>query len=125
MAMNLDDGVHKAPPNVTGVSASDDVRTIMLNEISWGAVFAGAVIGLVAQVILNMIGIGIGLSTVDAVAGDSPSASSFSIGAGIWWVVSGIVAAALGGYLAGRSLGQTLGIYNGLSRPDLMGTSRR
>ena len=62
----------RAPPQTTRVSASDDVRTIMLNEISWGAVFAGAIIGLVVQLILNMVGIGIGLSTVDAVAGDSP-----------------------------------------------------
>ena len=117
MTMNYDDGVHKAPPNVTSVSATDDVRTIMLNEISWGAVFAGAVIGLVAQVILNMIGIGIGLSTVNAVTGDSPSASSFSIGAGIWWVISGIVAAALGGYLAGRLSGkpsESTTAYHGL-----------
>ena len=117
MSTHVNDGAHNAPPNVTGVSASDDVRTIMLNEISWGAVFAGAVIGLVAQVILNMIGIGIGLSTVKTVAGDSPSASSFSIGAGIWWVVSGIVAAALGGYLAGRLSGkpsQSTTSYHGL-----------
>ena len=117
MATYTDDNAHKVPPNVTSVSASDDVRTIMLNEISWGAVFAGAVIGLVTHVILNMLGIGVGLSTVDAVAGDSPSASSFSIGAGIWWVVSGIVAAALGGYLAGRLSGkpsQSTTAYHGL-----------
>ena len=96
----------RAPPQTTRVSASDDVRTIMLNEISWGAVFAGAIIGLVVQLILNMVGIGIGLSTVDAVAGDSPSVSSISIGAGLWWVISGIVAAGIGGYLAGRLSGK-------------------
>lgn len=93
-------------PKVSSISASDDVRTIMLNEISWGAVFAGAIIGLVVQLILNMIGIGVGLSTVDAVAGDTPTAASFSVGAGLWWVVSGIVAAGIGGYLAGRLSGK-------------------
>jgi hypothetical protein len=96
----------RVPPQSTTVSASDDVRTIMLNEISWGAVFAGAIIGLVIQLILNMVGIGVGLSTVDAVAGDSPSASSISIGAGLWWVISGIIAAGIGGYLAGRLSGK-------------------
>jgi hypothetical protein len=96
----------RTPPQVTGISASDDVRTIMLNEISWGAVIAGAIIGLVVQLILNMVGIGIGLSTVDAVAVDTPSASSISIGAGLWWVISGIVAAGIGGYLAGRLSGK-------------------
>jgi hypothetical protein len=93
-------------PQVSAISATDDVRTIMLNEISWGAVFAGAVIGLVVQLILNMVGIGVGLSTVNAVTGDSPSVSSLSIGAGLWLVISGIVAAAIGGYLAGRLSGK-------------------
>jgi hypothetical protein len=96
----------RTPPQKTGISASDDVRTIMLNEISWGAVIAGAIIGLVVQLILNMVGIGIGLSTVNTVAGDTPSASSISIGAGLWWVISGIVAAGIGGYLAGRLSGK-------------------
>jgi hypothetical protein len=96
----------RAPPQTTAISASDDVRTIMLNEISWGAVVAGALIGLVVQLILNMVGIGVGLSTVNAVAGDSPSASSISMGAGLWWVISGIIAAGIGGYLAGRLSGK-------------------
>jgi hypothetical protein len=107
----------RAPPQVSAVSATDDVRTIMLNEISWGAVFAGAIIGLVVQLILNMVGIGVGLSTVDAMAGDSPSASSLSLGAGLWWVISGIIAAAIGGYLAGRLSGkpsQSTAAYHGL-----------
>jgi hypothetical protein len=96
----------RATPQVTAVSAADDVRTIMLNEISWGAIFGGAIIGLIVQLILNLVGLGIGLSTVNAVAGDSPSASTLSIGAGLWWVVSGIIAAAIGGYLAGRLSGK-------------------
>ena len=45
----------------------------MLKQVSFGAVIASAIIALVVQVILNMVGLGIGLSTVDAVAGDSPS----------------------------------------------------
>jgi hypothetical protein len=89
----------------------------MLNQISWGAVFAGATIALVIQIILNMVGIGIGLSTIDVAAGDTPSAGSLSMGAGIWWVVSGIVAAAVGGYIAGRLSGkasQSTTAYHGL-----------
>lgn len=96
----------RAGPQFTGVSAQDDIRTIMLNQISWGAVIGGALMALVIQIILNMIGVGVGLATGNAAAGDSPSASSFSVGAGVWWVVSGIVAAAIGGYLAGRLSGK-------------------
>jgi hypothetical protein len=108
---------HRNPPQASAVAPADEVRTIMLNEISWGAVFAGATIALVMQMILNMIGIGVGLSTVDVAAGDTPSAGSLSIGAGIWWVLSGIIAAAIGGYIAGRLSGkasQPTTAYHGL-----------
>jgi hypothetical protein len=74
------------PPQVSEVPPADDVRTIMLNQVSWGAVFAGATIALVTQIILNMVGIGVGLSTVDVAAGETPSAESLSVGAGIWWL---------------------------------------
>jgi hypothetical protein len=94
------------PPQVSAVDPADDVRTIMLNQISWGAVFAGATIALVLQIILNLVGVGVGLSTIDVTAGSTPSAGSLSVGAGIWWVISGIVAAAIGGYIAGRLSGK-------------------
>jgi hypothetical protein len=96
---------HRTPPQTSEVAPADDIRTIMLNQVAWGAVFAGAVIALVMQIILNMIGLGVGLSTLD-VEGDTPSASSMSVGAGIWFVVSGILAAGLGGYIAGRLSGK-------------------
>ena len=108
---------HRNAPQVSVVDPADDARTIMLNQVSWGAVFAGATIALVMQIILNMVGIGIGLSTIDVAAGDTPSAGSLSVGAGIWWVISGLVAAALGGYIAGRLSGkasQSTTAYHGL-----------
>ncbi len=79
---------HRNPPQMSAVAPADDIRTIMLNQVSWGAVFAGATIALVMQIILNMVGVGVGLSTIDVAAGDTPSAGSLSVGAGIWWVVA-------------------------------------
>ena len=108
---------HRNPPQASAVTPAEDVRTIALNQISWGAVFAGATIALVVQLILNMVGVGIGLSTIDVVAGNTPSGQSLSIGAGIWWVISGIVAAAIGGYIAGRLSGkpsESTTAYHGL-----------
>ena len=93
------------------------MRTILINRVSWGAVAAGVVVALVAQLILNMVGIGLGAATFDATAGNNPSASSFSIGAGIWWALSGIIAALIGGYTAGRLAGQpkeSSGAWHGL-----------
>jgi hypothetical protein len=67
---------------------------------------AGVVVALVTQLILNMIGVGIGAATLHPVTGDNPEASTFSIGAAIWWTVSGILAAFAGGYAAGRLAGK-------------------
>ena len=78
---------HRTPPHTSEVAPADEVRTIMLNQVSWGAVFAGAALALVMQIILNMIGLGVGLSTLDIAQGDTPSAGSISLGAGIWFVL--------------------------------------
>jgi hypothetical protein len=97
---------HRSPPQTSDVAPADDIRTIMLNQVAWGAVFAGAAIALVMQIILNMIGLGVGLSTLDVAQGDSPSVSSMSVDAGVWFVISGVLAAGLGGYIAGRLSGK-------------------
>jgi hypothetical protein len=89
-------------PHLTPATPAEDVRTIMINQVSLGAVFAGVVVALVTQLILNMLGIGLGAATLSPVTGDSPTASAFSIGAGIWWMIAGILAALAGGYTAGR-----------------------
>jgi hypothetical protein len=100
-------GEHDAP-HMSPVTPAEDARTIMINEVSWGAVLAGVVIALATQLILNMIGIGIGASTLDPGAGASqnPTAAGFSIGAGIWWTLAGVVAALIGGYVSGRLAGK-------------------
>ena len=95
-------------PHLSPVTPAEDARTILINKISWGAVLAGVVVALVAQLILNMIGIGIGASTLDPGGGaaDNPTATGFSIGAAIWWTLSGVLAALAGGYAAGRLAGK-------------------
>lgn len=106
------------PPHLTPVSPADDARTILINNVSWGGVLAGVVAGLVTQLILNMIGIGIGASTLNPITGDNPSASGFSIGAGLWWALSGIIAAFVGGYISSRLSGRpkpSTGGWHGLT----------
>jgi hypothetical protein len=94
-------------PHQSPVTPAEDVRSIFINQIAWSAVLAGVVISLVVHVILNMIGVGIGASTLNPTAGatENPSVSGFTIGAGIWWTVAGIIAALAGGYAAGRLSG--------------------
>jgi len=99
----------RQPPEVTSVTPEEDVRTIALNRISWGAVLAGVVVALVVQLLLNILGVGIGVATLDPGMGDNPSARTFSVAAGIWYVVAGIIAAYAGGYMAGRLSGRPVG----------------
>ncbi len=93
-------------PHMTPVTPDEDIRTIMLNRVSWAAVLAGVVAALVTQLLLNMLGIGIGAATLDPAGGGSPEARTFSIVAGLWWTLSGIIASFVGGYMAGRLSGR-------------------
>jgi pyruvate/2-oxoglutarate dehydrogenase complex dihydrolipoamide acyltransferase (E2) component len=96
--------IRDAPPTIPTIP-TEDARTLMLNKISWGAVFAGVVVALATQLVLNLLGMGVGAATLNPVGGDSPSATSLSVAAGIWFAVSGILAALAGGYTAGRLAG--------------------
>ena len=69
-------------------------------RVSWGAIFGGMVVMLATQVLLSMLGAGVGFSTVDVVAGQTPTASSLGIGAAVWWIASTLIALAFGGFVA-------------------------
>ena len=88
----------------------DDNRTHLRNRASWGAILAGMVAALVVQLLLNILGVGLGASSVDALnSGDNPTASTAGLTTAIWVVVSGIVASLVGGIVAGRLSGTSDG----------------
>src|SRR5205085_3315867 len=66
---------------------------------TWSPVLAGVFASLVVQILLTMLGFGIGLLALD-----TPTAASAPTGAGwaafVWWAVSGIIAAFIGGAIA-------------------------
>jgi pimeloyl-ACP methyl ester carboxylesterase len=63
---------------------------------------------LVTHVILNLIGIGPGTASVEPISGmaNNSSPTTISVGAGIWWTIPGIIAAAADGFVAGRLAGR-------------------
>jgi hypothetical protein len=77
-------------------------------RISWGAVFAGVIVVLAVELLLSMLGIGIGLSLISPAQGNSPEASNFGVGAGVWWGVSYLIALFIGGYVAARLAGRLI-----------------
>lgn len=83
-------------------------------RISWGAVFAGVVMVIAVQLLLSMLGLGVGLGTVSPAGGDTPSATTLGLGAGLWWGISYLIALFVGGYVAARLAGRLLGWDGGL-----------
>ncbi|MFV0923351.1 hypothetical protein ACR720_13360 [Sphingomonas parapaucimobilis] len=92
-------------PGYTPVEEGAIVRGT--RRISWGAIFAGVVIAVAVQLVMGILGTGIGLSMVDPVQGSTPGAAGFGIGAGIYWLITTIVALGAGGYAAARMSGVT------------------
>jgi hypothetical protein len=82
-----------------------DVLSIEVKRVSWGAVLSGVVVALVVQLLLNLLGVGVGVATLDPGMADNPSAGAFSIAAGLWYLGAGVIAAFAGGYIAGRLFG--------------------
>jgi len=67
--------------------------------ISWGAIFAGAVLASVVSVVLNLLGLGIGALKINPVGA---GVRGLGLAAGIWLVVANLVALFIGGWAAGR-----------------------
>lgn len=96
----------------------DPLASTGLNQVSWGAIFAGVAIALSTQFLLNLLGVGIGLAVLDPARADNPDASTFSVVGGVWFVVSGLLASFSGGYVASRMSGRpssSTGGYHGLT----------
>lgn len=69
-------------------------------RVSWQAILAGVIVTVSVQILFSLLGAGIGLGMVHTNAGASPDAGSFGLGAGLWWLVSNLIALACGGYVA-------------------------
>ena len=74
-----------------------------LKRISWGAIFAGAVVAVVVGLMLNLLGLGIGLSTFDF--GPSDTAKGFGIAQAVWFTISSLLSLFAGGWVAGHLAG--------------------
>lgn len=97
--------------------ASDVAMSAPRKRISWGAVLAGVIVVLAIQLLLSLLGVGVGASTIDPTQGNSPEGSSLGIGAGIWWVASALIALFAGSWVAGRLAGvpiRTDGLLHGI-----------
>ena len=97
------------------IKTSEVIRTA-LGHVSWGAIFAGVAMTLVIQLTLSLLGLGIGLSTIEPLSETRPL-EGIGIGSVIWWGVSMLISLFIGGWVAARLAGiskPTHGVLHGL-----------
>jgi len=71
------------------------------SAVSWGAILAGSAASAAVTLVMVAFGIGVGFSVVSPWAEHGISAT-FTIPAGIYLIVTAMIPATIGGYLAGR-----------------------
>ena len=72
------------------------------SAVSWGAVIGGAFVAASLALILTILGVGLGLSSISPWMGAGATATTIGVSAIVWLIVTQAIAAGLGGYLAGR-----------------------
>lgn len=74
-------------------------------RISWGAILAGAVLALMIQFMLGLLGLGIGLTGAEALTAGSSAGTSLLSVAGIWSLLVVLIGVFAGAYAAARFAG--------------------
>ncbi len=90
--------------------------SIPVRRVSWGAVFAGALLGLMTLVVLNLLTLGIGLQTINP-ADEADPLAGLGTGLTITTIIITLLAFFIGGWVAGRLAGfarRTTGVLHGL-----------
>jgi hypothetical protein len=87
-----------------------------LAHFSWRATLAGVVVAVAAQILLTLLGVALGITTITA-SGSPDVARGAGIGVGIWYLISMILSIFLGGLVAGlaaRDVSRLGGIIEGI-----------
>jgi hypothetical protein len=89
-----------------------EIEQAEVTTLSWGAVIAGAVASAALTLLLLALGVGLGLSVVSPWSDQGVSASTFSIGAGLFLIAVAMLSSTVGGYLAGRLRARWTGVHD-------------
>ena len=72
------------------------------SAVSWSAIWAGTATIVATSLVMLFLGAGFGLAEASPWPGVGAGPGAFTVGAGIWLIVTQWISAALGGYIAGR-----------------------
>jgi hypothetical protein len=87
-----------------------------MRRVSWGAIFAGLFVTIVAQMILTLLGAAVGAATINPMTQSNP-VKGLGTGAAIWLVISSLISLFCGAYVAGRLSGgprRSDGLFHGI-----------
>lgn len=79
-----------------------DANENFSRHISWAAIVAGGLSAIACEIVLALLGMGLGFVTIQPANGGDMKA--LGVGAVSWWFVSGLVSLYAGGWVAGRGL---------------------
>nr|WKN35419.1 hypothetical protein K4G66_23885 [Tunicatimonas sp. TK19036] len=87
-----------------GNTIARDRNRDFIKRISWGAVIAGFLLAVVINLTLNLLGLGLGLGSIDPMEQNAVP-SGIGIGSIIWYVISTIISLVGGGWVAAHLAG--------------------
>ncbi|MGD8105399.1 hypothetical protein ACQE32_01780 [Pantoea sp. FN0302] len=90
----------------------EPVNGVPLKRISWSAIFAGVIAAVLVHLLLSLLGMAIGTSSIDPMKEQNPM-DGIGTGAAIWTGLSMLVSIAVGAWVSGR-LAQREGMLHGL-----------
>lgn len=97
---NVNIGAMPAPAGNNRSIKEGVTRRILVPTLRWGAILAGVAAGLSTQLLLAMLGLASGLSLANVSEGVTPGSGTL-----LWSIMSLLIAALVGSYVAGRVSG--------------------
>lgn len=90
-----------AGTNVVSADGAPKLRA----RTSFGSILVGTLVAISLGLMFHVLGTAVGMTTIDAVDRDSPSATTLLLMAGGWSLVANVLAMGAGGYVAARLSG--------------------
>jgi hypothetical protein len=84
-----------------GVDMESSAPEAAMSAVSWGAILAGGVAAAALTLILLAFGAGVGFSSISPWS-TIAATTTFHVAAGLYFIVTAMIASSVGGYLAGR-----------------------
>jgi hypothetical protein len=94
--MNMSSSLNSAEQNEE--SSNCNKTSSYFPKTGWNAIIVGVIIGFAYEILLNFLGVGLGLTTFSG----TTKMLTIGVGAIIWIAISGIVSMGIGGWFTGK-----------------------